>query len=182
MGVNNATALALRPGDIDDIYGDVEDDGFDASAHYTNTPVLGLATLEISCGDADTGGRRASRHHLVTVNSAGQNGANTLHGSSCSDQRQTDRTTSVWSSASPDVEVSGSSSDSRSVITDKRLRTETSAAYCGKSPQRMLKEIYAQMKVEQLRNSTAASGDEKMKTGCPAIIVPEAVPCTVREI
>ena len=162
----NVAASALQQEEFGDTYEDVEDGGNEVTTHYTNAQALGLATLEMSCGEGDTKERRAGRHHLDTVNSAGQNGANTLHGSSCGGQRQTDRVTPIWSSAS-DVEVSGSIGDSRSVKMDERLRKEDSAAYCGKSPQRLLKEIYAQVKAEQLRTSAGAIGDEK--TGCPAI-------------
>ena len=150
-------------------YEDVEDGCNEVSTHYTNAQALGLATLEMGCREGDTEERRAGRHHLDTVNSAGQNEANILHGSSCGGQRQTDRVTPIWNSSSSGVDVSGSISDSRSVKMNERLQTENSAAYCGKSPQRMLKEIYAQVKAEQLRTSAGANCE--VKTGCPAISI-----------
>ena len=165
----NVATTALQQEEYNDEYEDVEDGRNEATAHYTNAPALGLVTLEMACRESDTEERRAGRHNLDIVNSAGQNEVNQLHGLSCGGQRQTDRVTHIWSSSSSGVEVSGSNSDGRSMKMNERLQA---TAYCGKSPQRRLKEIYAQLKAEQQRTSTEAIDEDR--PGCPAINVSQS--------
>ena len=66
--------------DLDDVK--LEDDEF--TAQYTNTPLLGTATLETTCRGDTTDQQRASQHTLAIENSARQNETNTSHGYTCS--------------------------------------------------------------------------------------------------
>ena len=163
-----AATAASPHGEFNDEYEDVEDGGNVVTAQYTNAPALGLATLETACRESGTEERRAGRHHLDIVNLAGQNEVSALHGLSCGAQRQTDWLAPVWSSSASGVVIPGSNSDSRSMNMNERLQVEDPAAHCGRDPQRLLEEIYTQLKAVQQRASREVGSEDR--PGCPAII------------
>lgn len=73
--------VGIRYSATNDDLEDVEaEDNEELTAQYTNTPVLGTATREITCGGSATDQQGASRHTLVIEDSAWQSETDMFHG------------------------------------------------------------------------------------------------------